>query len=117
VDPDLVATWKAILADGAGLVVALLLGVLLGIARAGARRPKRPAPELLRLRRAVARGDEAQVAAAADDVARHLGEEAVDDLLAALGRDLGVETRRAVAAALFRLGRGLTAEVEMLPAR
>jgi HEAT repeat protein len=117
-DPELIETWKAILAGGGGLAAALLLALLMALARAGRRAGAEPVPPALkRLKRAVAGGRPEAIVAAAEEAAAGLGAEAVEHLLTALQGGLPEEARQAVAAALYRIGRAVTAEVELHPRR
>jgi hypothetical protein len=116
-DPSLLSTYKLI----HGVVVGLIFCVGLSVVLAKLRQRRRVAaelavPEPLRaLRQAVASWDEFAVEQAADNVAATLGDEAIPDLLAALNAGFSADTRRQVAAALYRLGRVVTADVDLHP--
>ncbi|MBI2303072.1 MAG: hypothetical protein HYU66_29545 [Armatimonadetes bacterium] len=118
-NPDLQATWLAVLALAAGLVVWLVLWIILAAASRRQRREAQAAvpPPLRALRQAMADGDPEALADAADECGRKLGDEAVGDLLAALEAGFDELTRQRVAAALYQIGRAVTAEVDLLPRR
>lgn len=116
-DPALLHDWRWAIASFAGLVVVAALVLVIGWSWLRHRRQlARSVPEVLRrLRRAVQRRDAAEVGRAADEIGASLGGEAVPDLLQALDANFNDDTRRKVAAALYRLGRAVTAEVELMP--
>lgn len=116
-DPMLIDGWRWLLGGLAGVVTALALLVLGGLARR-ARRPvaRRDAPEVL-LAKALRAGDMAGVCRCAEQLGAQAGAEAVPALMAALEAPLDDEARRAVAAALYRLGRAVTAEISPRPPR
>lgn len=113
-DPDLIATWRALLATATGLIVCLLLAtVALTVRRRRRRaRARRQAAEpLTELRRAIDAGDPVRLEAAARRIAEEQGDEVVPDLIAELGRATDDATRQELAATLYKLGRAVTAEV------
>lgn len=116
---DLLFTWRLVLAGVSGLVICVLLAIGIGVARRRAhRRAVAAVPEpLRRLRAALSAGDETEVGAAAEAIGVSLGDEAVPDLLRALELARDDEARGRIAAALYRIGRAVTAEVELHPTR
>ncbi len=113
-DPDLLVTWRLLLAAAAGLGVCLVLVGLLGRLRRRVRAEAVAPDPLQALRDAVAAGDGLAVEAAAER-AVDLGDVAVADLLGALEQAPDEAARRALAAALYRVGRVVTAEVSLHP--
>lgn len=117
-DPELLTSWRGILAGAAGLLVcALFYAVVLWLrrrlARARLRREER-AP-LAALRRALKSHDSDRISAAVREVAERRGDEVVDDLIGELSRAGDPNLRLELAAALYQIGRAVTAEVELLP--
>ncbi len=116
-DPQLQSTWRWLLGSAAGLVAALAMLLLGGLTRRA--KPSAAKPDALdsRLAKALRRRDQQAIAAIAGQLGVEGGAEAVPGLLAAMQTDLDDETRHAVAAALYRLGRAVTAEVSPRPGR
>lgn len=119
-DGELLATWRALLAAAAGLLVCLLLLIVaLAARRRGRLRRARlaAAAPLTELRAAIASGDSMAIEQAARRIAAEQGDEVVPELIAELDRGLDEATRQALAATLYKLGRAVTAEVELGPRR
>ncbi|MBI5832445.1 MAG: hypothetical protein HZB16_09080 [Armatimonadetes bacterium] len=116
-DPQLVESWRWIIGGAAGLLAALALVVLSAVARRRSRRAVRRDTVEAQLAKAVRGGDLETVRACAEQLSVTAGAEAVPVLMAALEAPLDDETRRALAAALYRLGRAVTAEISPRPRR
>lgn len=117
-DPNLLLAWRMIASAVAGVALCILLYFVLALGRRSRRQAVEAAlpPALRSLRRAAAKGTEAELVAAVDEAAAALSEDGVDDLLALLRREtLSDEARVAIASALYRIGRAVTAEVELHP--
>lgn len=117
-DPELLTSWRGILSGAAGLLVcALFYAVVLWLRRrlARARRRREERAPLAALRRALKSQDPGRISAAVREVAERRGEEVVDELVVELGRAGDPNLRLELAAALYQVGRAVTAEVELLP--
>jgi len=114
-DPELLLSWRWILAGAGGVLVCLVLAIPLAVLRRKRRRARREVvPEPVRqVLDAAAIEDQAGVAEACEQVARQCGDEAVPALLQALEAARDETIRRHLAAALYRLGRVVTAETSL----
>jgi len=114
-NPDLLLSWRWILAGACGVVVCILLAIPLAILRRRRWKAKQPVlPEAVqRVLAAASIEDSAGVAEACEEVARRCGDEAVPPLLQALEAAGDEGIRRHLAATLYRLGRVVTAETSL----
>lgn len=108
--PGLVASWRWVLGGAGGLVFALLTSILIGLARRG-RRPAAEQTPLDRVQAAAAAGQVGELVTACGEVGATAGEEAVAVLTELLERADDPRARKALAAALYRVGRAVTADV------
>lgn len=116
-DPVLLANWRWVLGASAGLVVLVLALLLWSLRHAARRRRELRQTPAARFARAVQSGNTDQIVELADLLARTGGAGEIDLLRDALEHTQKEPARQAVAAALYRLGRAVTAEVSPRPLR
>ena len=120
-DPDLLATWRGLVAAAAGVAVWLGLAVLVALGRRAMRGRGRPAATttaLDDLRRAAQGPDEQALNAACDRASRELTDDEVAQVVALVeSGGLAEPARRRLAAWLYQYGRVTTAEIQLSPRR